>query len=263
MIGLNISAGLDSVVAIYILIPFILIPQLLLSGAIVPFDKLNPAISSRENVPLVGNLMTSRWSFEALAVEQFKNNRYEKIFYENDKKLSHFAYLTAYVIPTLKSELDVCQRNIFKGENVKTTANYFEILKNEIPTLQQEAGFKSFPLLSALNKNQLNDSIVRNTKLFLDSLSRNFSKQMNAISYKRDAAYEKLRKEKLREISKNQGSNKLLFLGKTTGNSQGLFIADQNGQPKLMVYVDEKGDPKIQTFNEKGQVKDFLVTETK
>lgn len=76
-------------------------------------------------------------------------------------------------------------------------------------------------------------------------------------------ADEKLRKEKLREISKNMGSNKLLFLGKTTGNSQGLFIADQTGQPKLMVYVDEKGQPKIQTFNEKGEVKDFLVTETK
>ena len=30
-----------------------------------------------------------------------------------------------------------------------------------------------------------------------------------------------------------------------------------------MVYVDEKGQPKIQTFNEKGEVKDFLVTEAK
>ena len=74
---------------------------------------------------------------------------------------------------------------------------------------------------------------------------------------------EKLRREKLREISKNHGSNNLLFLGKTKGNSQGLFIADKNGQPKLMVYVDENGEPKIQTFNEKGEVKDFLVTETK
>ncbi len=195
MIGLNISAGLDSVVAIYILIPFILIPQLLLSGAIVPFDKLNPAISSRENVPLVGNLMTSRWSFEALAVEQFKNNEYEKNFYEYDKELSHYAYLTAYVVPTLKSELDICQRNIFKGENAEKTANYFEILKSEIPALQQEAGFSSFPLISALNELQLNDSMVRSTKLYLDSLSRKFSKQMNAVSYKRDAAYEKLKSE--------------------------------------------------------------------
>lgn len=69
---------------------------------------------------------------------------------------------------------------------------------------------------------------------------------------------EKLRKEKLHEISKNQGSNNLFFLGKTKGNSQGLFIADKNGQPKLMVYLDEKRDPKIQTFNEKGEVNDFL-----
>ncbi|QDP84124.1 hypothetical protein FNJ88_00595 [Chryseobacterium sp. SNU WT5] len=74
---------------------------------------------------------------------------------------------------------------------------------------------------------------------------------------------EKLRNEKLREISKNHGSSNLLFLGKTKGNSQGLFIADQNGQPKLMIYVDDKGQPKIQTFDEKGEIKDFLLTGNK
>lgn len=74
---------------------------------------------------------------------------------------------------------------------------------------------------------------------------------------------EKARKAKIREIYQNQGSRNLLFLGKTKGNSQGLFIADQTGKPKLMIYVDEKGNPKIQTFTEKGEVKDFLLTETK
>lgn len=74
---------------------------------------------------------------------------------------------------------------------------------------------------------------------------------------------EKVRKEKLREITKVHGAKSLLFIGKTRGNSQGLFISDKNGQPKLMVYVDEQGEPKIQTINEKGETKDFLITQSK
>src|SRR5207237_10043643 len=86
MLGLNISASFNSAVTIYILIPFLLIPQLLLSGVIVKFEKLNPVLTSQKNVPAAGEIMTSRWAFEALAVDQFKNNKYEKIFYDVDKK---------------------------------------------------------------------------------------------------------------------------------------------------------------------------------
>jgi hypothetical protein len=41
MLGLNISAAFNSVITIYILIPFIIIPQLLFSGVLVKFDKLH------------------------------------------------------------------------------------------------------------------------------------------------------------------------------------------------------------------------------
>ena len=66
MLGLNISASFNSAVTIYILIPFLIIPQLLLSGVIVKFDKLNPSISSQNFVPFTGEVMTSRWAFEAV-----------------------------------------------------------------------------------------------------------------------------------------------------------------------------------------------------
>jgi ABC-type multidrug transport system ATPase subunit len=69
LIGLNISSSLNSVVSIYILIPLILIPQLLLSGVPVRFDDLNKSLTNRIYVPIIGDLMTSRWAYEALAVE--------------------------------------------------------------------------------------------------------------------------------------------------------------------------------------------------
>jgi len=192
MVGLNISAGLNSIVAIYILIPFILVPQLLLSGTIVSFDYLNPSIASRINVPLVGNMMTSRWTFEALAVEQFRNNEYEKIFYPYDMKISHYSYITAYEIPTLESEMQTCLRNLQLKKNPAETRNYLTILKKEIPRLQDEAGFGPFPQINDLTPAVFTDETASRATIYLDSLSRTFSARLGGITTRRDAVYDKL-----------------------------------------------------------------------
>lgn len=82
LIGLNISSALNSVITIYILIPFIIIPQLLFSGVLVKYDKLHKLPgSNQEFVPVIGDVMPARWSFEALAVEQFSHNRFSKNFF--------------------------------------------------------------------------------------------------------------------------------------------------------------------------------------
>lgn len=117
----------------------------------------------------------------------------------------------------------------------------------------------------------LNDETIQNDKIMSQrGLSINDFPTLDGINARNKAfseaekiADEKERKTKMREINKMYGSKNLLFIGKTKGNSQGLFIADKNGQPKLMIYVDEKGEPKIQTLNDKGEMKDFLITDIK
>lgn len=65
---------------------------MILSGVMVKYDKLNPTITTQTEVPLIGEVMTARWAFEALAVYQFKNNEYEKNFFEVNKTLSTATY---------------------------------------------------------------------------------------------------------------------------------------------------------------------------
>ncbi len=72
---------------------------------------------------------------------------------------------------------------------------------------------------------------------------------------------EKERKQKIRELMKNEGSVNRLFIGRTKGNSSGLFLAGPDGAPKMMIYVNEQGVPKIQTFDDNGEIKDFLISE--
>lgn len=109
MLGLNISSGLKSAVAIYVSIPLVLVPQLLFSGTMVGFDKLHPSISHREFVPHIGDIMVSRWAYEALAVYQFKNNDYEKNFFYAEQKRSESSYATSAWIPELRKLNDKCE----------------------------------------------------------------------------------------------------------------------------------------------------------
>lgn len=111
MLGLNISSAFNSAVTIYILIPFLIIPQLLLSGVIVKFDKLNPTIASQQAVPVAGELMASRWAFEALAVNQFSTNKYERQFFNYDEMVSISDFRRNYWIPHLRGKIDKSESN--------------------------------------------------------------------------------------------------------------------------------------------------------
>ena len=230
MAGLNISSGLDSIVAIYILIPFIIVPQLLLSGTIVPFDNLNPNISSRENVPVVGDLMASRWSFEAMAVEQFRNNSYEKQFYQTDKEISKYSYITALRIPALQEMLNESRMNIIRGKDQKKTLQSLLIVRNEINGLEKEAGFKNGGLVSNLTPASLTDQMSLQLRSYLDSLSMVFSSRLTNANNRHDAVYQKLvnakgqdavytlkqdyYNENLADLALNSASTDKIILGK-------------------------------------------------
>jgi len=108
MVGLNISAGMKSVISIYILIPLVLVPQLLLGGAMIRFDDLHSSLSRKVYVPVIGDVMTTRWAYEAIAVEQFRSNRYMKPYFETDMMISRYDWQSAYLVPELKRKSNEC-----------------------------------------------------------------------------------------------------------------------------------------------------------
>jgi hypothetical protein len=50
--------------------------------------------------------MLSRWSYEALCVQQFKTNKYDREFFDYNMKLSNSSYNATLLIPKLQSLLD-------------------------------------------------------------------------------------------------------------------------------------------------------------
>ncbi len=92
LVGLILSQTLNSIVAIYITIPLLLIPQILLCGLVVRFDELNLGGQEKNQVPLIGEVIPSRWAFEALVVEQFADNAFNRPYFpiEREKYLAQF-----------------------------------------------------------------------------------------------------------------------------------------------------------------------------
>lgn len=187
ILGLNISASLKSIKVIYIIIPIIIIPQLLFSGVIVKFDKLNPLFASQDGVPWIGNIMTSRWAYEALAVNQFVNNKYEKQFFPLDSKLKSANYKKGSWKDAVLNHLRNAKREIGeeRTEEVEKKLTYdLLIVRN---ALIKESKFLNLNFDSSnLFVDEFNMEVYNETKKTLDRISKHYSKIYNANNKKKD-----------------------------------------------------------------------------
>ncbi len=180
LLGLNISSSFNSAVTIYILIPFLIIPQLLLSGVIVKFDKLNPNFASHSTVPLAGEVMASRWAYEALAVNQFKSNEYEKQFFELNKKKSQADFKNNFWIGKLRAKIDFASANISIPAKKEFVVDDLKLIQNEIKDELKLTGVKvPFKLVGSLDYSHFNESNAVQTLAYLDVLRKYYQNQSN------------------------------------------------------------------------------------
>ncbi|MBV6645411.1 MAG: ATP-binding cassette domain-containing protein [Cyclobacteriaceae bacterium] len=189
LVGLNISSALNSIITIYILIPFILVPQLLLGGAMIRFDDLHQKFTNKTYVPVVGDLMVSRWSYEALAVAQFKHNKYQKYFYDTEKEMSDASFQTNYTIPRIEGVLQQLSDSTIDYQDY---AWELALLRNEIRFLTRRFDIRPFPLITSLNPDYFNAVIGERTKTYFENLKREFRNQYSVASARKDSIYQAL-----------------------------------------------------------------------
>ncbi|MBN2862953.1 MAG: ABC transporter permease, partial [Bacteroidales bacterium] len=187
ILGLNISAGMRTAVSIYILIPLLLVPQLLLGGAMIKFDDLHKSLSKKIYVPVIGDVMTTRWAFEAICVEQFKNNRFERHFFEYDMGRSQADWFTAFLLPTLRVKVDQCVAAGKNPEYREHSEINFTKLNYHISDLSELSGIKPGKWINSLNYSDFNEIIGDEAKLYLNELSTYFRNKSREISDTRDA----------------------------------------------------------------------------
>jgi len=188
LVGLNISATLNSVVTIYILIPFILVPELLLSGTVVKFDKLHKWIANEEYVPFVGDMMTSRWAYEALLVNQFKNNEFEKHFYQIEKEESYYNFKQVYYLPKLNDKLDFLLSHLSEKDTSLKVKNTILLLKHELSLLHKDNKLQdsSFPQFLQWINDSISEDLIYSTKEYLLNINKYCSQQFLIASAQKE-----------------------------------------------------------------------------
>lgn len=198
ILGLNISNTFNSAVTIYILIPLLVIPQMILGGAMFNFLKLNTAVGGGPKVPIIAEVMTSRWAYEALAVNQFKNNAYEKVFYKLEMEESEANLKLSHWVPAVR-ELsdDALSSSTIKGDSAnKVYKTVSTILINELTKEAQLASKYKFKDLDLLVKSKINDTIAANIELYLDSLEGYYKDKMNEATSLKDKKVTKIQASK-------------------------------------------------------------------
>ena len=200
LVGLLLSQNLNSVVAIYISIPMLLIPQILLCGLVVSFSDLTPK-STTGNVPVIGDIIPSRWAYEALAVTSYTDNEYEAQFFDIDKEKYENQYYNMGFLYELQSQLETMQDEKKRGKEIKP--EHMEVIRTNLPTLTDYCQMKPYQ----------GDYSYQSLHNYMDEAEHLLAKRSNEFSLKADALMSRLTrqigKEAVLELKRNNYNTKL------------------------------------------------------
>ncbi len=199
MLGLVISDSFKAVVTIYILIPFLVIPQIILSGIIVKFEKLNPNLSSPVSIPVYGEFITARWGYEALAVKQFKDNKYERQFYKYDRAKSKGNYIKNYWYVELKGKLDEIMNDLNRGVRDDDFNNNLLLVSNEIRKEMANFPGVNFEYAGYLVPEKIDKDIVAAAVKYIESVRQYYIAYYNNANNRKDSLLNNL------DTIKNEG----------------------------------------------------------
>lgn len=235
LLGLLISDSFKTVVTIYILIPFLVIPQIILSGIIVKFEKLNPKISSPESIPIYGEIITARWAYEALATYQFMENDYQKKYYEMDKLSSNAGFKSDFLISELNNKLVFVDNNFGDPTKADKIRYNLDLVRNEIikemdyrRELKKE--FKAttdigFPGTDRLSFEKADKEVIKEAIKYLANVKDFYSKLYKLI-------YNKKSENKMKEDQAITGEQKRKYFNESLEE----FVTNKNEYSRIVEY---------------------------
>ena len=216
--GLILSQCLSSIVSIYISIPILLIPQILLCGLVVSFSDLTPK-STTGNVPLIGDLIPSRWSYEALAVTSFTDNAYEKPFFELDKARQENQFYNLGFLYELQSQLETMNNEKKKGKEVDPS--HLNVINTNLPILSEFCGVAPYA----------GDGSYQSLYDYMKEAEKILAKRGNDLTLKKDAM--------VSSTVKQQGKDAFLALKKDNFNIKLEEFVTGADQLRMIDIVDD------------------------
>ena len=234
--GLVLSQSLSSIVAIYITIPLLLIPQILLCGLVVKFDDLNPA-SKTGNVPVIGEVIPSRWAFEALAVSSYMYNPYMKHFFEDEKEKFRAQYYRLGFLEELQSQMETAQDEYIKQNAMDPQR--LRVITGGMPRLAEVTGLEPFTYPVDSWSAELYEALDDYFKQADKVLSGNSLHYTHAIDRVNRNLLEETGREGLLELKKNNHNLFLQDLVLNTSSTRMYRLVDHVIVPRVgQIYLE-------------------------
>lgn len=230
VLGLNISSAFNSAVTVYVLIPLLLIPQMILSGLLFSFDKLNSAISTKGKVPIVADMMASRWAYEAMAVYQFKNNAFEKPVYIHEKIESQSDFKSSFFVDKLTEK----RKSI--GENIQSTdekvraqaASDLELIRKSLRTEPFKEGLENIDFNTPWTLTMFTPAFDNTLATYLTNFRKKYLDQYNAITARKEAD--------IAALQKNAGYDVLEFKNRYYNEDLADLVKNVNTKERILEY---------------------------
>lgn len=205
MLGLNISSLFKQTKLIYVLIPIMIIPQMIFSGLLIRYDRMNPLFSHPYEVPWIGNLMISRWGYEALATSNATENSFAKLTYQYKKTINESGWKKNYWVPEMKELIH---------EN-----KHLELIQNEIE--KEEGNWENLNCESCFENGQLNQ---KNIQAFVATLEMQYNHDYNAANDSLDLFKQKYGIDKYNLLRDQFNNEKLEWLVTARQNLDKIYI---------------------------------------
>lgn len=184
LLGLIFSNTQKSLESIYVKsIPVALVIQILLGGGFFNLDTIN--LKNKSYTPLVADLVVTRWAYEASMVYHFKQNKYEREFYDLNRDISSGRINSLYLLPIIKSQILYCENHSSASKDSITIM--LKSIKSTLNNLSENYDIFSYENIKKLNVLEFNSLLAKDMLEYLEYLELYFySLHFNSIDMKEE-----------------------------------------------------------------------------
>jgi len=211
------------------------------SGLLVKYERLNPMFSSQKSVPIIGDMMVSRWLFEALVVNQSINNEFDQHFFLANVRWSEANFRKNYWIPEMESALLVLESQ-YGIELDEKGFKKIKLVVNEIKKLPQKELQHLKLDLAEFEKGNYTKAELTGLKAFLNLIESYYSRTLASAINKKDLAFQEV------EMNLPEGMTYEEFRDAYQNEQLNDYLNNKTNLTKVIISKNEIINKENQTF---------------
>jgi len=188
----------------------------------VKFEKLNPSLSSPSKIPFYGEAITARWAYEALAVYQFKENKYERQFYHYDKIKSQANFKRSYWQESLMNELNFIENHMNEPGQKERIEDALLLLRSEISHEMESNPLVKQDVVDDLTAERVTPAVLEKTKNYISTIKEYNNRVYNRATEIKDSIETHLAdtdRETFLKLKRDYANDKLTEFVKNTNET--------------------------------------------